>query len=369
MSKNIQDVNRLIKMLDNQLEAGNSSGTRNEPKRSLKEKDVKDSDGNVDLSGVLDLDLSEEQLNKEIYGGCFDVRVEEVNNTQSENCDTGESEKMHPTFLLKSRKRMQQKRQRRHSLDRRTEKGAKFQVKMKTKFLQMYQNNYRMGEPPIKRKKSTIFIGEDQNKVNKVYANIPEQSQNGEPPRRREKSTRLRILGENKNGGSTNTFEHSQGTGVQQNMQPLEFLQVAKIKRRAWKDEEKRKMMELFGDYIKRKELPSLNNCLEVATVVPELSTRTGQQIRLFVSNEINRRKAAKNHQNGARRSEWTAEETSILQKIFKKYINGELYPSGQEIEEAMKKYPVLANRTNVIIKSKIQYEKKKRKLALNNYL
>lgn len=64
------------------------------------------------------------------------------------------------------------------------------------------------------------------------------------------------------------------------------------------------------------------------------------------------------------RKIRWTSAEKNTANKIFEEYIRGGNYPSLKKIQEFQKSYPILRNRSPVVIKSWISNQMRKIKLV-----
>ncbi|KAK9679714.1 hypothetical protein QE152_g39771 [Popillia japonica] len=73
------------------------------------------------------------------------------------------------------------------------------------------------------------------------------------------------------------------------NLGTLKLNVLLKIPRRRWTSPERQAVKDFFGDYFKEEKLPSYNMCVEARNPYPQLSSRSPNQIKAFVNNEINR--------------------------------------------------------------------------------
>ncbi|KAJ8951709.1 hypothetical protein NQ318_012559 [Aromia moschata] len=101
--------------------------------------------------------------------------------------------------------------------------------------------------------------------------------------------------------------------------------------------------------------LPSLNDCKILKQGKKGLDKRSPQQIRLWVQNQINKNRKPCNVQR------WTTPEKRVIKEVFGKYIDPDcsVYPSAEEIRDAVSTHKEIENRTPRKIKSPIQHLKK----------
>ncbi|XP_074035965.1 uncharacterized protein isoform X2 [Leptinotarsa decemlineata] len=131
---------------------------------------------------------------------------------------------------------------------------------------------------------------------------------------------------------------------------------LGNIKRRSWSTPEIRCAKKIFSEHIDLGESPSLPECVKAIKGNLELNTRTPNQLKAWIVNQINknRRRLTKS------RVYWSDEEKTIMFNEFKKNLEDRILPGLKYCADIRAKYKILEKRNPYSMKAWVHNTLKK---------